>query len=163
MKGKDGNMQNERKKLCFIASSGGHLEQLLMLCPLMDRHDSFIVTEKTQYRAAFGERKVCFLRQINRTEWAFPFWMIVNAFSSLRLMIREKPDAVITTGALAAVPMCFLAKLFGKKLIYIETFAKVWSPTMTGKLMYRFADQFYVQWESMLKIYPKAIWLGGIY
>lgn len=44
-----------------------------------------------------------------------------------------------------------------------EMFAKVTSPTETGKLLYKFADQFYVQWESMLSIYPKAIYLGGIY
>ena len=56
-----------------------------------------------------------------------------------------------------------LAKLFGKKLIYIESFAKISSPNLSGKLLYRFADQFYVQWETMLKIYPKAICLGGIY
>jgi hypothetical protein len=59
--------------------------------------------------------------------------------------------------------MCLLCKLFGKKLIYIESFAKVTSPTETGKLMYKFADRFYVQWESMLEIYPNAIYLGGIY
>ena len=51
----------------------------------------------------------------------------------------------------------------GKKLIYIESFAKVTSPTETGKLLYKFADQFYVQWKPMLKFYPKAIYLGGIY
>ena len=153
----------KRKKLCFMASSGGHLEQLLMLKPLMDRHDSFIVTEKTQYRANFGDRKVYFLKQINRKEWAFPFLMIANTVSSIRIMIREKPDAVITTGVLAVLPMCLIAKLCRKKVIYIETFAKVWSPTMMGKLMYKFADQFYVQWESMLKVYPNAVYGGWIF
>ncbi len=54
-------------------------------------------------------------------------------------------------------------KFMGKKLIYIESFAKVTSPTETGKLLYKFADQFYVQWKPMLKFYPKAIYLGGIY
>ena len=54
-------------------------------------------------------------------------------------------------------------KIAGKRLIYIESFAKVTSATLTGKLLYKFADQFYVQWKSMLKVYPKAIYLGGIY
>ena len=54
-------------------------------------------------------------------------------------------------------------KIAGKKLVYIESFAKVTSPTKTGKLMYKIADQFYVQWKSMLTIYPGAIYLGGIY
>ena len=62
-----------------------------------------------------------------------------------------------------AIPICLISKFMGKKLIYIESFAKVTSPTETGKLLYKFADQFYVQWKPMLKFYPKAIYLGGIY
>lgn len=61
------------------------------------------------------------------------------------------------------IPMCLLCKAQGGKLIYIESYAKVSTPTETGKLLYRFADEFYVQWKSMLKIYPKAKYLGGIY
>lgn len=61
------------------------------------------------------------------------------------------------------IPICLVSKIAGKRLIYIESFAKVTSATLTGKLLYKFADQFYVQWESMLKVYPKAIYLGGIY
>ena len=76
---------------------------------------------------------------------------------------KEKPDVVICTGVLAMIPICLVSKFMGKKLIYIESFAKVTSPTETGKLLYKFADQFYVQWKPMLKFYPKAIFLGGIY
>ena len=61
------------------------------------------------------------------------------------------------------IPMCLLVKLFGGKLIYIESFAKVTSPTQTGKLLYKFADKFYVQWESMRQYYTNAECLGGIY
>lgn len=104
-----------------------------------------------------------FLRQINRKEFLFPFEILVNAFKSLYIFIKERPDVVITTGVLAMIPICLLVKLFRGKLIYIESFAKVTSPTVTGKLMYKFADQFYVQWPQMKEIYPKAIYLGGIY
>ena len=82
---------------------------------------------------------------------------------SLKIFFKEKPDVVISTGVLATIPMCLICKLFKRKLIYIESFAKVTSPTLSGKLLYKYADRFYVQWESMLKIYPKAIYLGGIY
>ena len=78
-------------------------------------------------------------------------------------MIREKPDIVISTGALAVIPLCLLAKLFRRKLIFIESFAKVSSPTKTGKLLYKYADRFYVQWPQMKEFYPDAICLGGIY
>jgi UDP-N-acetylglucosamine:LPS N-acetylglucosamine transferase len=106
---------------------------------------------------------VYYLHQVNRKEWSFPFEMIVNSLKSLFIYIREWPDVVITTGVLAMIPICLIAKLFGKKLIYIESFAKVNSANETGKLMYKFADQFYVQWPQMIEIYPKAIYLGGIY
>lgn len=151
------------KKICFAASSGGHLEQLMMLKPLMSKYDSFIVTEKTTYAAVPDDIKLYYLEQVNRKEKTFVFRMIKNLFMSLKIFVAEKPDMVISTGVLAMIPLCLIAKLSGKKLIYIESFAKVTSGTLTGKLIYRFADCFYVQWEQMLQIYPKAIFLGGIY
>ena len=156
-------LKKNNKKLCFAASSGGHFEQILMLKPLMDKYDSFLITEKTEYKAEVKGEKMYYLRQVNRREWLFPLEMLGNAFKSLFIFIKECPDVVITTGVLAMIPMCLLAKLFRKKLIYIESFAKVKSANETGKLMYKFADQFYVQWPQMREIYPNAIYLGGIY
>ena len=89
--------------------------------------------------------------------------MIQNAFFFFFIYMKEKPDVVICTGVLAMIPICLISKIMGKKLVYIESFAKVTSPTETGKLLYKFADQFYVQWKPMLEVYPKAIYLGGIY
>lgn len=151
------------KKLCFAASSGGHFEQISMLKPMMEKYDSCVVTEETEYKAVIKNQKMYYMHQVNRKEKLMPLWMIVNTVKSLKLMIVEKPDVVITTGVLAMIPLCLLAKVFGKKLVYIESFAKVSSPTETGKLMYKYADRFYVQWESMKQFYPNAIYLGGIY
>ena len=156
-------MGDKRKKLCFAASSGGHFEQIAMLKPLMEAYPSCVVTEKTQYNAEIKGQKMYYLHQVNRKEILFPLWMIANAFKSLAIFLKEKPDVVISTGVLAMIPLCLLAKLFGKKLIFIESFAKVTSPTETGRFLYQYADQFYVQWEPMLKFYPNAIYLGGIY
>lgn len=153
----------KQKKICFAASSGGHFEQILMLNPLMERYESFILTEKTSYRVNVKGRKVYYLPQINRKEKFFPFKIIGNAVCSLYLFLKERPDVVISTGVLAMIPMCLLAKLFRRKLIYIESFAKVTTPTETGKLMYKLADQFYVQWPQMKRVFPNAIYLGGIY
>ena len=152
-----------KKKLCFAASSGGHYEQILMLRPLMQKYDSVLVTDRTQYRTAVDGIPTYYLSQVNRKEAGFLPKMLANSFRALWIMLKERPYVVITTGVLAVIPLCLLAKLFGRKLIYIESFAKVTSPTETGKLMYKFADRFYVQWESMLEIYPDAVYLGGIY
>ena len=151
------------KKICFIASTGGHFEQLMMLKPLMVKYKSFIVTERTSYSAIKNNEDIYYLKQVNRHEKDLLIKMVQNFFISIKIFFEEKPDFVITTGALATIPMCIIAKVFRKKVIFIESFAKVNSPTLTGKLIYKFADQFYVQWEEMLKIYPKAKYKGGIY
>lgn len=156
-------MSKKNKKICFAASSGGHFEQLLMLKPLMEKYNSFVVTEKTFYKTTIKGEKMYYMHQVNRKEKLFLLWMIVNAFKALGIIITERPNVVITTGVLAMIPLCLLIKMTGGKLIYLESFAKVTSATETGKLLYKFADQFYVQWEPMKKIYPKAIYLGGIY
>lgn len=156
-------MKKEKIKICFAASSGGHYEQLMMLIPLMEKYDSFVVTEQTDYDAKLKGEKTYYMRQVNRREKTFIFRMTQNMWRSLKVYMKEKPDVVICTGVLATIPICLISKLMKKKLIYIESFAKVTSPTETGKLLYKFADQFYVQWKPMLKVYPKAFYLGGIY
>lgn len=158
-----GKKEKKKIKICFAASSGGHYEQLMMLKPLMDKYDSFVITEKTKYSAEAKGEKTYYMEQVNRREKTFAWKMIDNLFKSIKIYWKEKPDVVICTGVLAMIPMCLLAKLYGKKLIYIESFAKVTSPTKTGKLLYKFADKFYVQWKPMLKVYPNACYLGGIY
>lgn len=152
-----------RKKICFAASSGGHYEQLMMLQPLMQKYDSFIVTERTEYQTRDTEIPTYYLAQVNRREALCLLKLFGNAFRSARILWKERPEAVICTGVLATIPLCLLAKLMRCKLVYIESFAKVTSATLTGKLLYRFADQFYVQWPQMCAVYPNAIYLGGIY
>lgn len=157
-------MKNNRKKICLISSSGGHFEQLLMLRKLSEDYDTFIVTEKTKYNKK--DKKInYYVSQVNRKEFLFIFKMIGIFFKSLYIFLKEKPDVIISTGVLAAIPMMFIGHYFKKKVIYIESFAKINSPTMTGNLIYKknIADQFYVQWESMKEFYPKAIYKGGIY
>ncbi len=156
-------MNKKNLKICFAASTGGHFEQLMMLKPLMDQYDSFILTEKTNYETSVEPHPVFYMTQVNRREILFIPKMIVNTFKAIKLYLNEKPDVIICTGVLAMVPMCLLMKLVGKKLIFIESFAKVSSPTLSGKLLYKFADRFYVQWEEMLHFYPNAIYKGGIY
>ena len=152
------------KKICLISSSGGHFEQLLMLRKLEKNNKIFIVTEKTKYNKK--DKKINhFVMQVNRKEITFIPRMICIFFKSLYIFFKEKPDVIISTGVLSAIPMLFIGHLFKKKVIYLESFAKINSPTMTGKLVYKkkWADQFYVQWESMLEHYPNAIYKGGIY
>ena len=82
---------------------------------------------------------------------------------TIYLYIRIRPKYIVTTGTHTAVPMCYLGKLFGSKIIFIETFANSESKTLSGKMIYPIANLFIVQWEEMLKLYPKATYGGPIY
>lgn len=153
-----------KKKICLISSSGGHFEQLLCLKPLNENFNIFFVTEKTKYNK--NDKKIkYFVKQVNRKEILFIPNMIMIFFKSLYIYFKEKPDVIISTGVLSTIPMLFIGYFFKKKIIYIESFAKINSPTMTGKLIYKkkIANQFYVQWKTMLEFYPDAIYKGGIY
>ena len=149
-------------KICFCASSGGHLKQLMQLFPLMEATDSFIVTEKVDRQNLDVPIPVYYLELVNRKSLT-PKQAAQNIKTAKNILKKEKPDVIISTGVLATVPLCLLAKRRKIKIIYIESFAKVHSPTMTGKLMYRIADRFYVQWPSMKVVYPDAVYVGGVY
>ena len=158
------------KKVMFIASTGGHLDELLQLAPCFDKYDFSLVTEKTKsnigLKKKYGKR-LHFIISGTYTgllaKILYPFKLFFNCWISLFLMIKLRPDVVVTTGSHNVGPMCCLAKIFRKKVIFIETFANRTSPTRAGRIIYKFADVFIVQWEEMLEFYPKAIYGGWIY
>ena len=155
--------KGKKVSICLAASSGGHFEQVMMLRPLIEKYSGYIVTEKIGYDINAGEIPVKYVLPINRTDRTFIIKFLVNIIKSFFIIAGSRPDFIISTGALAAVPLMVWTKVFGGKVIYIESFAKINSPNLSGKIAYKFADQFYVQWESMKKFYPKAIYKGGIY
>ena len=145
----------KERKVCFIASSGGHWEELMCLKSVAQKYDAFYVTEEGGQAndASANLDKIYTFPQINRYESGFVKHFIRLFVSARKLLKQEKPDVVITTGALIAFPFCLLAKLSGSKVVYIESFARVTNGSLTGKLVYPFADEFLVQWKSMLKIF----------
>lgn len=154
------------KKVVFISSTGGHLNELLQLKPLMEEYDSYIITEKTKSNLSLKDKfdKVYYLiygTKKNLLIYLFKFG--INIIKSLYYFLKIRPNVIVTTGTHTAVPMCYIGKLFRCKVIFIETFANRNTKTVAGKLVYPIADTFIVQWESMLELYPKAILGGWIY
>lgn len=151
------------QKIMFVASSGGHLEEISQLKRIAKQYDNSLVTEKNEFEVrSFGNRQY-FVPQINRKELLFLPKFIRLFFQANKLLKKEKPDLIITTGALISVPFCILEKKKKGKVVYIESFARVHEPSLTGKILHRYADVFIVQWEDMLNYYPDAILGGGIF
>ncbi len=160
----------KNKKVLFISSTGGHLEELMQLKSLFDKYDYYIVTEKTKSNLYLKDRypnHVSFLVYGSYStllkKIVYPFKIIYNTFKSLIIYIKVKPGYIIATGAHTAGPMCLIGKILGSKIIFIETFANHKTKTKTGRIVYQFADLFIVQWEEMLKLYPKATYGGWIF
>ena len=151
-------------KVCLTSSSGGHFMQLKQLFKMTEKYDTYIFTEKNEIAKGYSNKyKINYLKQQERKNVGFIFEFIFNILKAFFITIWKNPDVVISTGAGATTFVCLFVKIFGGKVIYIESFAKINSQTITGKIVYKFADEFYVQWEEMKKLYPKAHYNGGIY
>jgi UDP-N-acetylglucosamine transferase subunit ALG13 len=153
----------KNKKICLAASGGGHLRQLVQMLPSLKDYDYYFLTEPTPLglslkenekvrlvpHFAFGQRK---------SEGLFKFlWAgLSNLFSSIVHFLRERPDVIISTGAGAAFFTLYLAHLFRKKIIYLESIARVRSISLFGKISAKYADHYLVQWPALLDEYDKA-------
>ncbi|MBR1653882.1 MAG: polysaccharide biosynthesis protein [Clostridia bacterium] len=155
------------KKVMFISSNGGHLSELMQLKSLFKKFDYHIVTEKAKSNHYLQEEyrdKITFLVYgTKKNPFTYFFVCLFNFIKSLIIFFKQKPDVIVTTGTHTAVPMCYIAKFFRKKVIYIETFANRNTKTVAGNLVYPIADVFVVQWEEMLEKYPKAEYWGWIF
>lgn len=149
-------------KVCLVGSSGGHLTHLYMLKPFWENKERFWVTfDKEDARSILeGEKMYSCYFPTNRNLKN----LIRNTFVAIKVLRKEKPDLIVSSGAAVAVPFFYLGKLLCKsKLVYIEVFDRIDKPTMTGKMVYPIVDKFIVEWEEMKQVYPKAVNLGSIF
>ncbi len=148
-------------KICLVSSSGGHLTHMYMLKPFWQDKERFWVTfDKEDARSLLkGEKMYPCYYPSNRSFKA----LVINTVRAFKVLKKERPDLIISSGAACAVPFFYVGKLFGAKLIYIEVFDRIDSSTLTGRLVYPITDRFIVEWEEMKKVYPGAINLGSIF
>lgn len=148
-------------KVCLVGSSGGHLTHLYMLKPFWQDKERFWVSfDKADTQSLLkGEIFYPCHYPTNRNIKN----LIKNTILAWKVLRKEKPDLIISSGAAVAVPFFYLGKLFGAKTVYIEVFDRIDASTLTGKLVYPVADAFVVQWEEMKEVYPKATNLGSIF
>lgn len=148
-------------KVCLVGSSGGHLTHLYMLKPFWQDKERFWVTfDKADARSILeGETFYPCHYPTNRNLKN----LLKNTVLAWKILRKEKPDLIVSSGAAVAVPFFYLGKLFGAKTVYIEVFDRIDASTLTGKLVYPVTDKFVVQWEEMKQVYPKAVNLGSIF
>lgn len=151
----------EDAKILFPTSSGGHLTHLIMLKPIWQEHERVWVTfNKVDANSILkDEKKYYCYYPTNRNIWN----LIRNTFLAIKVLRKEKPDIIISSGAAISIPFFFFGKLFGCKRVYIEVFDRIDKSTVSGKFCYKHCDLFVVQWEEQLKVYPKAKNLGSIF
>lgn len=152
--------KKDKKRCLFVSSQGGHLNELLKLKDTINSYNSLLVTEKCKNNL---EYKTKYLMATTRYQLSYVYGIFYNFFKSLNIFLDFNPDVIISTGSHTAIPLCLIGHLFGKKIIYIESYANISTKSLAGRIVYNFADVFIVQWEDMLKLYPNAIYIGGLY
>lgn len=148
-------------KICFITSSGGHLTHLIQLKDWWKDKERFWVTfEKEDSKSILKDEKKywCYYPTNRNVKNLFR-----NLILALKILPKEKPDIIVSSGAAPAIPFFFIGKLLGCKLVYIEVYDRIDKPTITGKLVYPISDLFILQWKEQLKFYPKGKVLGGLF
>ncbi|HAJ57602.1 MAG TPA: UDP-N-acetylglucosamine--LPS N-acetylglucosamine transferase [Candidatus Omnitrophica bacterium] len=147
-------------KLCLVCSSGGHFLQLYALKEFWQDHDRFWVT-------FLGRDVLPLLPQEKSYDAYHPtnrniVNLVRNLFLAFRVLKKEKPDCIISTGAGVGVPFIYAGKILGIKTVYIETLTRVNTLSLTGRLVYYVVDHFIAQWPELAKKYKKAVFGGRV-
>lgn len=164
----------------FACNEGGHFAQLMALKDLFIKYDSVILTDNKrankeipalkdvkaiEFAMAFADKRDELTKDKNRklthASYLSAYWNLFR--QCLGIWKKYRPKVIISTGSNIAVPLCFIAKIYGSRFVYIETRAKVYSKTISGKIVEHFADKIIVQWPEMIDIYKgKAEYYGTL-
>jgi UDP-N-acetylglucosamine:LPS N-acetylglucosamine transferase len=147
-------------KIGLVCSEGGHLTEMLYLLEAFEGHHLFFVTYHSE-RVRELERDYCVyaLKDIGTN----PLRMAFSLLLAWRILRRERPNVLISTGSEIAIPFFILGKILHIHTIFVESCCRVLSPSKTGKVLYPFANVFLVQWPQLLAVYgAKAHYQGGL-
>lgn len=153
-------------KILMPTTPGGHLKQVLLLAEnLKGSFDlTFVTYDSPSIGSILKDYKVkLIIDPFRRFKGLFKYpLLLVLLFQALIILLKENPDAIVSAGANVPIPFCYLGKLLGKKIIFLESWSRVKVPSLSGKLAYKVSDLFFVQWKSLKKFYPKAVYAGRL-
>jgi beta-1,4-N-acetylglucosaminyltransferase len=147
----------KKLKICIVSSCGGHLTEVRQLAPAYHLHDTFYVLNDKIILPSDMEGRTYFIHHSER-DWL----LILNFFEAFRVLWRERPGVILSTGAGPVVPFALIGKLFKVRTIYIETITRISSPSLTGRIMYWLSYKFYYQSEGLKIYFPKGIYGGPL-
>ena len=148
------------KKICLACSAGGHLTEMLQLKEFYKEKEHFFITFKRSDSESLAKKEKVFFAELPRRN---PFATLKSFFQCLKIIRKENPKIIISTGADVGLVTCIAGKLLGKKIVFIESFCRPTKPGVSGKIAYLFADLFIYQWKELEKYYPKGVYGGSIF
>jgi len=145
-------------KICIVSSCGGHLTEVRCLMPAYEQYEHFYVLNDYAELPSDMQGKTDFIVHSER-DWK----QLINLWEAFRILRRERPQVILSTGAGPAVPFAIVGRyLFGCRIIFIETITRISAPSMTGKIMYRLAHDFFYQWKSLARFFPNGQYAGPL-
>ena len=149
-----------QKKMCITPSAGGHLSQLLSLSPVWGDYEVICVSTGQMVKEKLEViGKTYIVGECNREH---PIRTLGVLFKCLRIILKEKPTVILSTGAAAGFLMCFWGKLFGAKVIWIDSIANAKKLSMSGRMIRPFADLILSQWPDVAVQYAKVEYVGEL-
>jgi UDP-N-acetylglucosamine:LPS N-acetylglucosamine transferase len=136
------------KRILAVASGGGHWVQLLRCMPVLSQHDLAFVTVSPAYRSQVPSHR--FYAVNDATRWN-KFSLLTLALRLLIIVLRERPDVIISTGAAPGYLMLRMGKLLGAKTIWIDSIANVEVLSLSGQKIGKHADLWLTQWPHLAK------------
>ena len=140
-------IQQDKIRICLAASAGGHLTQLMALSESWKGIETFFVTTASFVKDdinGFGD--VYVVGECNRQH---PVRVLKVFLKCVKIVLKEKPGMVISTGAAAGCMTCFLAKIYGAKIIWIDSITNVRKISLSGRMVKYISDLFLVQWPHL--------------
>ena len=151
----------ETIKICYTASDGGHTHELMQLTGLFPKYPGILITESRNVKSGF--EAVYTLPLVNRKSLRFLLRFFQSFFTIRRILSQERPPHIISFGAMCTVPVCLIGKLMGIPGLYVESYTRLKDLSLTGRILYPFADLFLVQWKQLTRKYPKAVYGGALF
>lgn len=134
------------RKVLAVASGGGHWVQLRRVIPALEGHRVVYLTIHPTYRTDVPEAKVHVVNDATRWDRIGSLRM---ALRILWVVLRERPDVVLSTGAAPGFFAILFGRFLGARTIWLDSIANVEAVSMSGRMVRRYADLWLTQWPHL--------------